>query len=118
MVSEPKGSEGSVKSGSVAVLGGYEDLASVLSTHKIHELWFALPRHQSERLDGLLRQVRDETIDLRIIPDLHEYVRLGCLIEDFDGLPVVGVNESPLEGWGRVLKRLTDFALALSLIHI
>ncbi len=97
----------------VPVIGTFSDLSGVLSSGKFDEIWFVLSRSESGRLDELLLQVRDETIDLRIIPDLHEYVRLGCLIEDFDGLPVVGVNESPLEGWGTTFKRATDFALAL-----
>jgi len=97
----------------VPILGTFSNLSSVLSSGKFDEIWFVLSRSESGRLDELLLQVRDETIDLRIIPDLHEYVRLGCLIEDFDGLPVVGVNESPLEGWGTTFKRATDFALAL-----
>jgi Undecaprenyl-phosphate glucose phosphotransferase len=97
----------------VPVLGTYADFSTILASRQFDEIWFVLGRHESDRLDEFLRQVRDETIDLRIIPDLHEYVRLGCLIEDFDGLPVVGVNESPLEGWGSTFKRVTDFLLAL-----
>jgi Undecaprenyl-phosphate glucose phosphotransferase len=97
----------------VPVLGTYSDFSTVLSSQRFDEIWFVLARNESDRLDELLRQVRDETIDLRIIPDLHEYVRLGCMIEDFDGLPIVGVNESPLEGWGSTFKRVTDFVLAL-----
>lgn len=96
----------------VPVLGTYENLHQVLAQTQVDEIWFVLPRDQSSQLDGLLRQVRDETIDLRLVPDLHEYVQLGCAIEDFDGLPIVGVNESPLEGWGSFFKRVTDFCVA------
>jgi len=102
----------SVAMSSVRVLGNYSRLQQVLNSDPIDEIWFALPRSATSELDGLLKQVRDETIDLRIIPDLQEYVRLGCAIEDFDGMPVVGVNESPLDGWGAVFKRCTDFILS------
>jgi len=102
----------------VPVLGSYRDLPSVLASGKFDEIWFVLPRSQGDRLDELLRQVRDETIDLRIIPDLDEYVRLGCLIEDFSGLPVMGLNDSPLEGWGSTFKRFTDFVLALAALIV
>ncbi|MEN9724099.1 MAG: hypothetical protein RJB38_2085 [Pseudomonadota bacterium] len=97
---------------SIAVLGTFAELARILKDQQIEELIIALPRSQSDWLDRLLRQVRDETVDIRVIPDLHEYVTLGCLIEDFEGLPVVGLNESPLMGWSAKFKRLTDIVLS------
>jgi Undecaprenyl-phosphate glucose phosphotransferase len=39
-------------------------------------------------------------------------VTLGCEIEDFDGLPVVNLNDSPLDGWGSVAKRATDMVVS------
>ncbi|MBU6376024.1 MAG: undecaprenyl-phosphate glucose phosphotransferase [Bdellovibrionales bacterium] len=94
------------------ILGSFQDFKSVLEQNHFEEIIFALPRTHGSLLDELLAQVRDETVDIRIVPDLHEYVVLGCLIEDFEGIPVVGVNESPLEGWGAGFKRLTDILLS------
>lgn len=92
--------------------GSIPNLTEVLKKDSIQEIIFALPRSQSAELDRLLSQVHEETIDIRVIPDLHEYIRLGCQIEEFDGVPIVSVNDSPLEGWGSALKRLTDFILS------
>ncbi len=97
--------------------GSIQSLPEVLKKDSIQEVIFALPRSQGAELDRLLSQVHEETIDIRVIPDLHEYIRLGCQIEDFDGVPIVSVNDSPLEGWGSALKRATDFTLcAIGLI--
>lgn len=90
--------------------GTCPDLKKVIETQDIHEVIFALPRSQAGELDRLLSQVHEEMIDIRVIPDLHEYIRLGCQIEDFDGVPIVSVNESPLDGWGSWFKRLTDIS--------
>ena len=92
--------------------GTLPDLRETLKKENIHEVIFALPRAQSAELDRLLSQVHEETIDIRVIPDLNEYIRLGCQIEDFDGIPMVSVNDSPLDGWGSSLKRLTDITLS------
>jgi exopolysaccharide biosynthesis polyprenyl glycosylphosphotransferase len=59
-----------------------------------------------------LRTLKDETIDIRLVPDIHEYVTLGCEVEDFDGFPIVNLNDSPLDGWGAIGKRLCDVLLS------
>jgi Undecaprenyl-phosphate glucose phosphotransferase len=99
------------------VLGHFNDVASLIRTTKADQLLIALPRHQYGELDRILATLKDETIDIQLIPDIHEYVTLGCEIEDFDGLPIVKLNDSPLDGWGAVAKRVTDIiASALALI--
>jgi exopolysaccharide biosynthesis polyprenyl glycosylphosphotransferase len=46
------------------------------------------------------------------VPDLQAYITLGCEVEDFDGVPVVRLNDSPLIGWYAAAKRLTDIVVA------
>ncbi|MFN7684200.1 MAG: undecaprenyl-phosphate glucose phosphotransferase [Oligoflexia bacterium] len=92
--------------------GALPNLTQVIREKNIQEIIFALPRSQASELDRLLSQVHEDTIDIRVIPDLNEYVRLGCQIEDFDGIPMVSVNDSPLDGWGSGLKRITDIVLS------
>jgi Undecaprenyl-phosphate glucose phosphotransferase len=94
------------------VLGKFGDVGRVVHETKADQLLIALPRSQYGDLDRVLDALRDETIDLQLIPDVHEYITLGCEIEDFDGLPIVNLNDSPLNGWGGYAKRLTDIVVA------
>lgn len=99
------------------VLGTYDELSEILSTTPVQEVLIALPPAQSRVLDSLLETLRDETLDVRIVPDISQHVTLGCEVEDFDGLPVVRINDSPVIGWGAVAKRATDMlASALALV--
>jgi Undecaprenyl-phosphate glucose phosphotransferase len=100
------------------VLGHLEDASRAVRETQAHKVLIALGRQQWADLERLLASIQDETIDIQIVPDLHEFATLGCAVEDFDGLPVVSLNESPLLGWHALMKRLTDillsgFALAL-----
>ncbi|HLE00759.1 MAG TPA: undecaprenyl-phosphate glucose phosphotransferase, partial [Bdellovibrionota bacterium] len=72
----------------------------------------SLPRHQYGDMDRILESLKSETVDIQLIPDIHEYVTLGCEIEDFDGLPIVNLNDSPLNGWGALAKRITDICVS------
>jgi Undecaprenyl-phosphate glucose phosphotransferase len=94
------------------VLGKFADVGRIVHETQADQLLIALPRNQYGDLDRVLDALRDETIDLQLIPDVHEYITLGCEIEDFDGLPIVNLNDSPLNGWGGYAKRLTDMVVS------
>ena len=65
-----------------------------------------------------IRNIGDEAVDIQVIPDIYEFITLRGGIEEFDGLPILNLRESPLYGWNIVLKRLADVALASSAIII
>jgi Undecaprenyl-phosphate glucose phosphotransferase len=101
------------------VLGHIHDLPQIIKATRADRVLISLPRHQYSDLDRVLSFLKDETIDLQLIPDIHEYVTLGCEIEEFDGLPIVNLNDSPLSGWAVYLKRITDIILsAMALIAL
>ncbi|MET0282824.1 MAG: undecaprenyl-phosphate glucose phosphotransferase [Polyangiales bacterium] len=91
------------------VIGHFDALDNLLSTEKIDEVFIALPPDQHESLDVVLGRLRDETIDVRIVPDVLRYVTLGCEVENIDGFPVMRLNDSPMFGIGAAAKRATDF---------
>lgn len=92
------------------VLGRYEEIAGKLAG--IEEIVVALPRAEAERQDEILRALGDAVQNVQLVPDLYEYIVVGCNIEDFDALPVVALNESPIDPLGAFWKRCFDFALA------
>lgn len=95
------------------VIGDFSSFSQILQNQRPDMILLALPRKNASELETLLSSLKDETIDIQMIPDLHEFTALGCTIEDFDGLPLVRLNDSPLDGIGATLKRMTDFTAAL-----
>jgi Undecaprenyl-phosphate glucose phosphotransferase len=90
------------------VLGVYEDIQEVLRSHGIDQVVVAIPADAHDRLDSVLKFMGDEMVDLRVVPDLHQYMTLRAGVEDFDGLPMVRLQDSPMAGWNRVTKRAFD----------
>jgi Undecaprenyl-phosphate glucose phosphotransferase len=112
----PEGSPQSQGHGE-CVLGHFGDVAKIARETVADKVLVALPRQQWTELDRILEQIKDETIDIQIVPDLHDYATIGCVVEDFAGLPIVSLNESPLLGWRAAFKRITDVVLsAIALI--
>ena len=94
------------------VLGDLGEVAKMTGETAAHKVLIALPRPQWTQLDRILDQIKDETIDIQIVPDLLDYATIGCAVEDFAGLPIVSLNESPLLGWRAAFKRMTDIVLS------
>jgi Undecaprenyl-phosphate glucose phosphotransferase len=94
------------------ILGDYSRILEIIRTRRPDQVLIALPRRHSNELDAILKSLKDEPVDIQLVPDIHDYVTLGCAIEDFDGLPIVRLNDSPLDGIGSMVKRSTDFILA------
>jgi Undecaprenyl-phosphate glucose phosphotransferase len=103
--------------GGKPVIGRCADVCEIVQAERVHEVLIALPHARSQEIDALLGQLKDETVDVRLVLDVHRHVTLNCEIEEFDGLPIVGINDSPLIGAGAFAKRVTDVMLsALALV--
>lgn len=103
-------------SSSMRIVGTYSDLPSFLETGKIDQVIIAMPLADHDRLEGVINSIGDWMVDVRIVPDVHEFIQLGSRIEEFDGLPVVSLASTPLVGFNRVTKRMLDILLSATLI--
>jgi Undecaprenyl-phosphate glucose phosphotransferase len=56
--------------------------------------------------------LEEETVDIKLVPDLLRYMDLQSGIEELDGMPVINLTESPLYGWNTVFKRVSDIVLS------
>lgn len=94
------------------VLGHLDQLEGFIKNLEIDQVLIALPHTQYGELERILKLLKDETVDIQLVPDIHEFITLGCAIEEFEGVPIVSINDSPLKGWGVFIKRTTDIFLA------
>jgi Undecaprenyl-phosphate glucose phosphotransferase len=102
----------------IHVLGTYDDLPRVLSSHAIDQIYVALPSDAYPKADIILRYLQDQTADVRIVPDLLQFMTVRGQAELFDGLPVVTLQATPLYGWNRIVKRTTDLVLSFVILML
>jgi exopolysaccharide biosynthesis polyprenyl glycosylphosphotransferase len=77
----------------------------------------ALARSEYQAEEEALVRLGDSTTAVRLVPDLARAFTLNASVEDFDGMPVVCVTETPDQGWNGVLKRGFDLVFsALGLV--
>ncbi|MBI5815059.1 MAG: undecaprenyl-phosphate glucose phosphotransferase [Nitrospinae bacterium] len=94
------------------VIGAIDDVKEIIQQRTIDQIFVALPRHADERLEKTLNLLGDEMVDVKLAPDILQFMRLNAGVEDFDGIPIVSLSESPMYGWNVVLKRVFDIVVA------
>jgi Undecaprenyl-phosphate glucose phosphotransferase len=92
------------------VLGSIADLPRLTGERGVEVIYLALARSEWQAEEEALRVLADSTAAVRLVPDLTSAFRLNPSVEDFDGMPVVLVTESPEQGWNAVVKRAFDLA--------
>ena len=64
----------------------------------------------------MCNELRDTTTSVYLIPDVSLYDLMQARIGDVDGIPVIALCESPLQGSRGALKRVTDIVFATLLL--
>ncbi len=95
----------------LAVIGGYSDIGTIISKLDIDQVLVALPLEDNPSLPEIMEHLKDSLLDVKIAPDLSQFVSVGGAIEEFEGLPVISVQASPLDGFNYAIKRVFDLVL-------
>ncbi len=93
-------------------LGGLTDVASYATEHGVHEVYITLPLGSQPRIVELLEHVQDTTASLFFVPDVFGISIIQGRLQDMNGVPVVGICETPFTGTNELVKRVSDIVLA------
>ncbi|MBN9203448.1 MAG: undecaprenyl-phosphate glucose phosphotransferase [Methylibium petroleiphilum] len=93
-------------------LGGLADVASYVSSHGIREVYITLPLGSQPRIVELLESVQGTTASLYFVPDVFGISIIQGRFEDVNGVPVVGICETPFTGTNDLVKRVSDMVIA------
>ncbi|HEY2149611.1 MAG TPA: undecaprenyl-phosphate glucose phosphotransferase [Vicinamibacterales bacterium] len=99
------------------LLGTIEEAADIATREMVAHLYVALPPEQHVQMLALIESTSRECVDVKVVPDLLQVIALRARLEDLDGLPVININDVPLQGLNAIVKRMIDVAMsAMSLI--
>jgi len=94
------------------LLGTLDETAEIAQREDVDHLYVALPAEDHVRMLQLLEAIGRECIDVKVVPDLLQVIALRARLEDLDGIPIVNINDVPLQGFNSVLKRSIDIGLS------
>jgi Undecaprenyl-phosphate glucose phosphotransferase len=102
----------------VPVIGTADELERILTEHPVDQVILALPSEDTGLLKTLMEKLALRTVDVKIVPDLFQYVTLYGGLEEFGGLPIVSLQGGPLEGWNLVAKRAFDILFSAAALIV
>lgn len=96
----------------IPVLGRLTDARAIVKELEIDEVVFALPLRAHRPLEELVIALQTEPVRVRVVPDFFDLAIFRATIEDFGGLPLIGLRDPAIDGYNRLIKRAFDLVLA------
>jgi putative colanic acid biosynthesis UDP-glucose lipid carrier transferase len=95
-----------------ARLGGLRDAARYILGHGVREVYITLPLGSQPRIQEFLASLQGTTASIFFVPDVFGISIIQGRLQDMNGVPVVGICETPFTGTNELVKRLSDIVLA------
>lgn len=101
------------------VLGPTGQATEIVRTRQIAEVIFTLPLRAHQSLARLVRALQTMPVRVRVVPDFFDLAFSRATIEDYAGIPLIGLRDPAIDGTERVIKRLFDLVVGtLTLIAV
>ncbi|MEX2495793.1 MAG: undecaprenyl-phosphate glucose phosphotransferase [Woeseia sp.] len=100
------------------LMGKLGDLPAYVRRNHIDLIYIALPMRNIQRVAELIDELHDTTASIYYVPDVLVFDLIQCRTGEVDGVPVVALCESPFFGSRGVVKRASDFTIALFILML
>jgi Undecaprenyl-phosphate glucose phosphotransferase len=94
------------------MLGRLDNLGGYVESRGIDLVWLALPMWDQKKISYALSELKNSTADIKLVPDLFGLHLLNHSVEEIAGLPVLTLQQTPLQGAARWIKSVEDVLLA------
>ena len=93
-------------------LGKLQDAGPYIRAHGVKEVFITLPLGSQPRIIALLENLQGTTASIYFVPDVFGISIIQGRLQDFNGVPVVGICDTPFTGTNLLVKRISDIVLA------
>ena len=106
----------SAKIKDITVLGGVNQLAKILETNQIDEIWLTLPLKAMDQIERVIEMTSKKNVSVRLIPDLFGLTLLNHSVTEFLGFPVIDLSVNRMVGINRFIKSSEDKVLGFLIL--
>jgi Undecaprenyl-phosphate glucose phosphotransferase len=99
--------------GDLPLLGTTADLPDLVAKHRVEHVFIALPLNRHAEARKVFDVLAQSMVEVRLVLDVPNLAGLSLTTSNLDGLPVIGLRESPHFGLNLVVKRVMDVGLSL-----
>lgn len=94
------------------MLGTLPEMSDYVRAHGVREVYITLPLGSQPRIVKLLEELQGTTASLFFVPDVFGISIIQGRLQDMNGVPVVGILDTPFTGINELVKRISDVILA------
>jgi len=92
----------------IKVVGTITSLEEILKTKKIDEIILANSKLEKNNIIEMINLSDKYKIEFKLSPSLYDVYASNSRISVMGNTPIIEIIRTPLEGWGRIIKRLLD----------
>ena len=97
-------------------VGSFKDAAHFVRSHAIREVYITLALGSQPRIVELLEDLQGTTASIFFVPDVFGISIIQGRLQDLNGVPIVGMCETPFTGTNQLVKRLEDIVLSTAIL--
>jgi|WetSurMetagenome_2_1015567.scaffolds.fasta_scaffold92239_2 Undecaprenyl-phosphate glucose phosphotransferase len=94
------------------LVGTLSEAGEIAQREKVDQLYIALPLEEHHKVVQVVEGASREGVDIKVVPDLLQFIALRARLEELDGVPIININDVPLQGLNSAIKRTVDLALS------
>jgi Undecaprenyl-phosphate glucose phosphotransferase len=94
------------------VLGGFAALPDLIAKYGVSHVFIALPLDRYDDARRVFAVLSQAVVEVRLVADVPALAGLSLTTTNLDGLPLIGLRESPHFGLNVVVKRAMDIVLS------
>ena len=100
------------------VLGTLDMIGAIVASHQIDDVVVAMHGLSEQQLFELVTQCSNKKVNIKVFPNLFQFMTSGVNIGDLNGLPLISVKDVALRGWNLTLKRAMDLIGSIAALII
>ncbi|MFH1769145.1 MAG: sugar transferase [Parcubacteria group bacterium] len=90
-----------------------DEVKAAIGNPGIDEVILANPNYSKDRVQEIVNFCHENHLIFRFVPNIHNTLTTNFAIDTFIGVPLVELQRTRLDGWGRVAKRTLDIGGSL-----
>jgi len=98
------------------IVGYIADIESIINKVQPDQIIQADPDLSSDDVLSVIDAANDHHIDFTFAPNLFEVLATNVTVSNISGIPLLDLRRTPLDGWGKIVKRALDFVISLALL--
>ena len=97
---------------SIQCLGESQNILGIVQKYQLDTLFISSPAVPNDAILQILHACEGVPVQINVLPELSEFIIGGTAITLFEGIPVLQLRETPMQGVSGIVKRLIDIVFS------